>query len=314
MRNKLIIGDIPGRKDVSGILFDFMKKWNRTIFPSQLRRFLENKEAAITAGYSSAGINYDGLLDELKIQLLSGAKSFYQFKLFVNGLDYLNPWSCQLEAIADFYNEVFQLEIRLKTFDPRYAKGGNFMFFPHELNFKNNRLFDAWEIYRNGDLNGKRRDEGLRRCEPWYFEYGVPPKSFLQYDLRNANSDYIIYYREKFVTEDLENISRYTYPLIYKPSVVDMRGLTLREVFILSMFEFWKTTKYFSPRKDQEHYLAVPCFGSVCADSTHDELILPIPLVIMTEDEIQSTWAAGRHHIPNFKLAKIYKEEDHFLL
>jgi|GEM_PF-5393083 len=314
MRNKLIIGSIPGHKDVSGVLFDFIKKWSRTISPSKLAAFLQNKDAWSGEYLINPPQDYDGLLDELRTQLLSGAKSFYQFKLFVNGLDYLNPWQCRLEAITDFYQEVFKLEIRLKAFDSRYAAAGNYMFFPRELNLKDNRFSDTWEIYRNGDLNGKRRDEGLLRCEPWNFEYGVPTKSFLQYDLRSGNDDYILYFDEKFVTEDLEAISRYTYPLIFKPAVVDKDGLTLRESFILAMFELWKTTKYFSPRKDQGRYLAIPCFGSVCANSGLNETTLPIPLIILTQDEIQSTWATMKNHIPPFKLAKIYKGEDCFLL
>ena len=148
MRNKLIIGNISGHKDVSGVLFDFLKKFNRTIFPSKLAAFLQNKDAWSGEFLVNAPEDYDGLIDELRIQLLTGTKSIFQFKLFVKGQDYLNPWQCQLEAITDFYQEVFNLDIRLKSYESRFAVTGNFMYFPYELNFKNDRLCDCWETYR----------------------------------------------------------------------------------------------------------------------------------------------------------------------
>lgn len=314
MKNKLIIGNISGHKDVSGVLFDFVKKFNRTIYPSQLAKFLQNKEAFRTAGYSCAGLDYDGLLDELRTQLLSGAKSIFQFKLFVKGQDYLNPWQCQLEAVTAFYQEVFNLDISLKEYESRFTITGNFMFFPKELCISNDKFFDLWEIYRNGNTGGQIRDLGLRRSEPIGFNYGVQTKRLLQYDLRSDSSDYILYYKEKYVTEDVGEIYRFSYGLQYKPAVVDRSGITLREAFTLCMFEFWKNAQYFSPRKDQDRYLAIPCYGSVCADTFSENDIVQIPIIILTPDDIQSTWASMKKNMPRFKLAKIYQGEDWYIL
>ncbi|MFA5131220.1 MAG: hypothetical protein WC467_02235 [Patescibacteria group bacterium] len=314
MRNKLIIGNIPGHKDVSGVLFDFLKKWNRTINPKQLAAFLQNIDAWSGQFLVNVPKDYDGLLDELKIQLLSGAKSIFQFKLFVKGQDYLNPWQCQLEAITAFYQEVFNLEISLKAYEPRFTVTDNFMYFPKELCISDDKLFDLWEIYRNGNLAGQIRDLGLRRSEPIGLNYGVQTKRLLQYNLRSNTSDYILTYKEKYVTEDLGEIYRFSYDLQYKPAVVDQGGITLREAFILCMFEFWKKSQYFSPRKNQEKYLAIPCYGSVCADIFSEKDRVQIPIIILTPNDIQSTWASQKKNMPRFKLAKIYQGEDWYLL
>jgi len=310
MRNKLVIGNISGQKDCSGVLFDFMAKWKKTIMPIHLAAFLQGKNAWDGSFRDGAPKNTERLLRELAEQLLSKTKPIHQFKLFVKKMDYCDPRLCQVQAINDFYEEVFQYKLSLNRLTKKLpiAVTDKFMFFPKEFNFSSSHWIEAWNEYRASEADG-----GLRRCEPLNFKYGTRPENFLIYNIRSEKQNYLITYEERYSEKITENIDRFTYDLKnYKSQVKPQKGVTLREAFILSLFHYWKNEKYFTSRGETDKYLIIPCYGSVCRDSDYDEKYRPIPIIVLSEQALSSTWASTKGGPPHSGLTKIYTVEKTF--
>jgi hypothetical protein len=323
MRNKLVIGNIPGHKDCSGVLFDFIAKWNQTIKPLHLAAFLQGKNAWNGSFRDKSPKKTEGLLDDLRDQLLSGAKSVFQFKLFVKKMNYLDPRLCQLQAINDFYEEVFKQEyekifqskLSLSSFMEGLPATDKFMVFPKKFNFSSSKWVDLWNEYRMSDA-----DSGLHRCESLNFDYGTRPESFLCHNIRNEKQNYLLTYEERYSEKrsgenNLDDYIRFLYNYKDYESEIEMKnGITLREAFILSLFEYWKNGKYFAPRDKTGNYLAVPCFGSVCQDGDYDERYRPIPIIIFSEHALESTWASTKRGLPDLRLVKVYTAKETFNL
>ncbi|MFA4942244.1 MAG: hypothetical protein WC564_01235 [Patescibacteria group bacterium] len=312
--NKIIIGDIPGQSDCSGILFDFISKWNKSIKPINLAAFLQGKNPWDGSFTNNPPQNSDGLLEELKIQLLSGAKTINQFKLFLKKLDHNNFGMCQFQAILDFYKEVFHIELSIPGPENRFPMSEKFMIFPRIINFSSNRWANCWYEYRQG-LTGERMIDNLERFEPINFKYGSSYANFILTSLRQNEDDYLLTYEETYHTENLDEIIGHTYPQRdYKVPMNAENGISLKESILLSLFERWKNGRYFAPENDREKYLAIPCNGSACHDVIYKKNYYPVPIIFLSEDAISSTWASTKGGQPEVRRAKVYKPGKVYLL
>ncbi len=308
---KMIIGDISGRRDFSGVFFDFLVKWQKTIVPLHLSAFLQGKNAFDGSFTDCDPRNEEKLLEELKKQLLSGAKSLTQFKLFIKKMDYTNPETVRAQEIIDFYHEVFGATISHNLIYSAQANllDENFMYFSHKVHFRSDIWAQLWKNFHYGENKARYADDkGLTVCLPFNFNsdagyVGSPPRDFLLGSIRQENEDYYFTYRERIYREGpMESVKRFGYQGAARKTYLGQRdGITLKEAFILLMFEYWRSESYFQhPEKGIK--IAVPCYGSVCKDYQQKEKIWPIPLVIASPENIENTFASltNPNYLPIF--------------
>jgi len=318
MSNKLVIGDISGHKDVSGVLFDLMAKWGRSIEPIHLAAFNQGKNAWDGSFTDNPPKDVDGLITELRTQLLSGAKTMAQLKLFLIKKDYTNLAMCHMQDISDFYQEVFGVHFSTSNGLTKRLSGDNFMYFAPKLIF-NDSGFDfthEWIRYRFGENyhNQINHDDGILRCEPLNFSYGTRPATFLKNNARSAKDNYLLTYSEAIEADVNHRFSNFTYPYNgYSEEFTNQKGLTFRETCILLMFKCWKDNRYFAGKEKNDIQL-IPCYGSICAKSDYDKKYWPIPVVYITENEIKVTYASTKAQRPRAQTTKNFRVQEVFEL
>jgi hypothetical protein len=229
-------------------------------------------------------------------------------------MDYLNPGLCQLQAISDFYEEVFEHNVPMANLKSRPPTTDKFMIFSSSFSLASDYWIEQWEKYRYGQWINNPLDNGLHRCNPLNFEYGVQPQDFLSSNVREENKDYLLTYEEECRDYDLWSAVAFKYEYQNKKAPVKFQnGITLREAFFLSLFEWWKNGR-FTPRAECRDRVAIPCRGSICSDGDWDKKYWPIPIVILSENSLESTWASTKGHMPSPALVKIYTPKETVIL
>ena len=298
---KLIIGDIPGGKDLSGVLKDFLVKWeNKVILPKHLAALLQRKNAWDGSFKDNPPKKADGLLTEFINQLMERSITLPQLKLFLLKKNYLDPVLCRALEIKEFYKEVFNLKVPLKNSLKNELTDAGFMIFPKEIKLANLALDEKWGEYVQPDNPFDPIFRAFHRCEDFSFKYGVHPDRFTKFDVRTEANSYLLAYREEIVWgvyDNVKRVSTFSYPRRYREKAQNSQGVTLREVYLLLMFEWWKTGSYVKLPEDYEGphtHICIPCYGSVCKTQDHDGNNL-IPIFQSGEDEIGSVGSSVKY-------------------
>lgn len=309
---KLIIGDISGHQDCSGVLFDFLAKWQRSIMPIHLAALLQGKNPWNGTFVDAPPKNVDGLLQELRSQLLSGAKTIAQLKLFLVKKDFTNPVLCRLQTISDFYKEVFNQKFDLVNSisdeDAKKLDTSDWMFFSAAL-FKNWQFINLWDQYRHGKWRFSGVDYGLERCEPFGYDYGTTHNDFLSKELRMDNKHYFIAYNSNIFSETNDfSFANFKYPYIYNEDVLNKQaGLTLKETYVILMFDYWQNHQYFKFFPQLSETIAIPCFGSTCKATDNLNTFRPIPIIVVDKNNIKATRASAWKTLTIPKYFKHYR-------
>jgi hypothetical protein len=120
-------------------------------------------------------------------------------------------------------------------------------------------------------------------------------------NVRGTDRNYLLVYNEGMEIDKDYCFSNFSYPYNgYSQDFTDRKGLTLRETFILLMFEWWRNRRFFTKNKNgNDSAQIIPCFGSICSDGDYEKTYLPIPLVYVTKDNLDSVWASTNGHRPS---------------